>query len=189
MFRKLPIILLTFLLLFTSIKSAAQFVTIPDVHFVSWLNANGFSGCMNGNQMDTTCNAIVNATSLNCYSASISNLSGISHFDHLDTLICQGNQLTSLPALPNTITYLDCQGNQLSSLPTLPPAIKSIFCASNLLTTLPALPSTLTLLLCQSNQLNSLPTLPSSLSTLFCYTNQLTSRPVNVDGSAGRLVN
>ena len=40
--------------------SKAQYVTIPDTAFVSWLQNNGFGGCMSGNQLDTTCGSVVN---------------------------------------------------------------------------------------------------------------------------------
>ena len=33
----------------------AQFVTIPDTNFVNWLNSHGFSSCMYGIQLDTSC--------------------------------------------------------------------------------------------------------------------------------------
>ena len=41
----------------------AQYVTIPDANFVTWLNAHGYSTCMSGNQMDTSC-AMVDTSTL-----------------------------------------------------------------------------------------------------------------------------
>ena len=88
----------------------AQFVTIPDANFVTYLQTN-YPTCMNGNQMDTTCVAIISETKVNCLNKSISDLSGIEYFDNLDTLICGNNNLTSLANLPSTVTNLICYNN------------------------------------------------------------------------------
>lgn len=58
--RKVYLLLISILPLF-KIESKAQFVTIPDTNFVNWLNANGFSSCMSGNDIDTTCSLILAA--------------------------------------------------------------------------------------------------------------------------------
>jgi hypothetical protein len=58
---------------FFSKPTQAQWVTIPDTNFVTKLTQL-FPSCMNGNQMDTTCSQILNATSLNVSSSSISDL-------------------------------------------------------------------------------------------------------------------
>src|SRR5580704_10770746 len=57
----------------------AQYVTIPDTAFVSWLNNNGFAGCMSGNQLDTTCNAVLSDTMMLCYDVPIQDLTGIQY--------------------------------------------------------------------------------------------------------------
>src|SRR5579871_3923550 len=46
------------LLMVALVNAKAQYVTIPDTAFVSWLQNNGFAGCMSGNQLDTSCNAV-----------------------------------------------------------------------------------------------------------------------------------
>src|SRR5437870_2430627 len=69
----------------------AQYVTIPDANFVAWLNANGYATCMVGNQMDTTCSVILSATTLDCTSSSLSDITGIQYFHNLTSLNCQGN--------------------------------------------------------------------------------------------------
>ena len=79
--KKYILLLITILLLHIH-KSQAQYVTIPDPNFVTWLNANGYSSCMNGNMMDTTCGAMLNATSVYCNNNGISDLSGIQYFDN-----------------------------------------------------------------------------------------------------------
>ncbi len=155
----------------------AQYVTIPDANFVSWLNNNGYASCMNGNQMDTTCNAVINATTVNCASNNISDLTGISYFDNLITLGCTNNQLTALPGLPASLNNLYCDGNYLLILPTLPPALISLNCEANQLTSLPAIPASLNSLVCGDNQLTSFPTIPSSLQVLHCNDNLFTTLP------------
>jgi len=163
-------------IIYNSQQAKAQYVTIPDANFVNWLTQN-YPSCINGSQMDTTCSSIVNETSLTVNSLGIVNLSGVQYFDNLFGLDCAYNQLTSLPALPNSLTHLYCYNNQLTSLPTLPNSITHLYCYNNPLTSLPTLPSSLTELSCMSNQLTSLPTLPNSLAWLKCTFNQLTSLP------------
>ena len=73
-------------ILFCTTETHAQ-VTIPDPNFVTWLNNYGFASCMNGNMMDTTCSAVVNANYLYCANENISDLTGIQYFDNLIHLI------------------------------------------------------------------------------------------------------
>src|SRR5580704_12761125 len=97
----------------------AQYVTIPDTAFVSWLQNNGFAGCMSGNQLDTTCNAVLNATGLYLYGAGMTDLTGIVYFKNLDSLDCEMDNISTMPQLPSTLVYLNCANNSLTSLPTL----------------------------------------------------------------------
>lgn len=128
----------------TSVK--AQFVTIPDANFVSFLQTK-FPACMNGNQMDTTCPGIVNATTLDCSQKFIANLSGIQYFDNLNNLNASGNiGLNSLPGLPSTLDTVDCSFTGLTSLPALPPGLIYLDCSQAFIPNIPALPSTLKLL-------------------------------------------
>ncbi|MEI6522799.1 MAG: T9SS type A sorting domain-containing protein [Bacteroidota bacterium] len=177
--KKLILLFLVLVLKFAPAK--AQWVTIPDPNFVTYLQAN-YPSCMNGNQMDTTCAGIVNATSLDVsLTFAISDLNGVQYFDNLLTLDCSDNFLSSLPTLPNSLTILNCYGNQLNSLPTLPNSLLELYCFENLLSSLPVLPNSLTYIDCYDNQLTSLPTLPSSLNVLICYSNQLSSLPILPD--------
>jgi len=107
----------------------------------------------------------------------IKNLEGLKHFKTLDSLVCHSNQLTSLPALPDSLRALYCYDNQLTSLPALPFVLTILSCYNNQLTSLPALPSSLDTLACANNKLTSLPVLPSFLRELYCSNNQLTSLP------------
>ncbi|MEP7264695.1 MAG: T9SS type A sorting domain-containing protein [Bacteroidota bacterium] len=158
-------------------NSNAQYVTIPDTNFVSWLNSNGYSGCMNGNQMDTTCTQILNTDSIDFSYTNITDLTGINYFDNLICLNCHSSQITTIPALPSLLTYFDCNFTKLTTLPSLPPLLNYLDCSLNTLTSLPALPSSLTFLNCWNAHLNSLPPLPASLITLEITFNYITIIP------------
>jgi len=95
----------------------------------------------------------------------------------LTYLNCGWNKLTSLPALPATLTELDCTSNELTSLPALPATFTQLYCSNNELTRLPDLPATLTYLNCCSNELTSLPPLPATLTELRCSSNALLVYP------------
>ncbi len=170
--KKLILLFLVLVLKFAPAK--AQWVTIPDANFVTKLQQL-FPSCMNGNQMDTTCAEIVNETILIVQNSNISNLSGIEHFENLQTLWCNNNQLSSLPTLPNSLTFLKCSNNQLNSLPLLPSSLTSLNCGNNQLSSLSFLPINLEYLDCSQNQLNALPDLPNTLFDLYCNNNQLAS--------------
>lgn len=183
-------------LCFFAPQSNAQWVTLPDTNFVNWLNANGYAPCLNGNQLDTTCPAVVNASIVDCNNSNIQNMEGIQYFDNLDTLkcfensivylprvansvkmlLCYTNLLDSLPALPDSLSYIDCSGNNLTYLPPLPGQLRDLKCIWNQLTTIPTLPNQLRTLICSNNQINSLPSIPP-LITLDCHDNLLTSLP------------
>jgi uncharacterized repeat protein (TIGR01451 family) len=172
--KKLTLLFLVLVLKFA--PANAQWVTIPDPNFVTKLQQL-FPSCMNGNQMNTACMEIVNASELNVSSCNISNLSGIEYFNNLFILICNNNSLTNLPELPSYLYVLDCTGNQLTSLPNLPNSLDYLFCSYNQLSSMPALPNSLSNLYCSNNQLNSLPTLPNELNVLDCNTNLLNNLP------------
>ncbi len=206
---------------YSSLK--AQWVTIPDTNFVNWLQAN-IPSCMNGNQMDTTCSGVINRTKVNVANQPIADLTGIQYFDNLRTLWCYNSNLpptgllTSLPPLPQSLDTLDCDGNQLTSLSTVSsglvslncrrnkisnpnflaqfPQLKYVDCSGNQtlgglfvfpslwyldcrgcgLTNL-LLPSSLSTLYCSYNYLTSLQLPPTGLSVLECEVNELTTLP------------
>lgn len=155
-------------LLLLSVGANAQWVSIPDTNFGTWLNTNGYSACLQGNnsigcQLDTACSAVVNEDTIDCSFGAISNLTGIQYFDNLKLLGCSNNQLVGLSILPHGLTWLGCSDNQLSGLPTLPNSLIELYCSNNQITSLPALPSGLVWLFCDGNQISNLPTLPSNL--------------------------
>ena len=82
------------------------------------------------------------------------------------SLSCSTNSLTSLPALPNTVTYIYCNHNNLTSLPTLPSTLGYLECDTNQLTSIPTLPYSLQYLSCLNNNIAVLPTL-DCLTPLF----------------------
>ncbi len=166
------ILALTFCL--TNLK--AQFVTIPNANFVSWLQTN-VPSAMNGNQMDTTNVAVTTHTYINVQNLGITNLTGVQYFDSLKALDCTNNQLSFLPSLPSRLLSLTCSQNQLTSIPSLPNVLGYVDCSNNQLTTISLLPNTIKYLYCSYNQLSNLPTLPTSLLDLRCYNNLLTSIP------------
>lgn len=63
-------------------------------------------------------------TRLDVSNWNIADLSGIEGFTSLDTLLCNNNQLTRLPALPKNLAALSCFNNQLTCLPALPNSLK-----------------------------------------------------------------
>jgi Leucine-rich repeat (LRR) protein len=77
----------------------------------------------------------------------------------VDEVICNNNQLKSLPKLPNDLVNLWCYDNKLTSLPELPNNLKILTCLGNQLTYLPELPQSLKELVCFKNNIKQLPNL------------------------------
>ena len=170
------IYLIAIMILFHLAPAKAQWVTIPDANFANKLQQL-FPSCMNGNQMDTTCPQILNATSLNIRNSNISDISGIEKFTNLNTLNCRKNQITGISNLPNNLTTLNCDSNLISNLSMLPNGLQHLFCTHNDLTSLGTLPGSLIRLDCSYNPLSLLPALPSSLIELYCANDSLTILP------------
>lgn len=91
-----------------------------------------------------------------------------------------GNELTSVPALPQSLRRLSIGFNPISFLPAVPPSLERLHCQYALLRVLPDLPDTLRILNCEEQQLEGgmdrLPALPASLQSLRCDGNGLTTR-------------
>ena len=168
--------LLLFILFLHLFPAKAQYVTIPDANFATWL-IQEYPSCMSGNQLDTTCALIITEDTVDVSFLNISSISGVQYFDNLKCLKCNNNLLTNLPNLPGTLTFLKCNNNQLNNLPALPGPLKELQCYYNQLTSLPTLPFALINLGCYFNQLTALPSLPASLLSLQCGYNQITSIP------------
>ena len=137
-------ILLAMLFSFCFNFSKAQFVTIPDTNFVNWLNNNGYSSCMNGNQLNTSCTAVQNAVQIDCSNAGILDLTGISSFPNLIDLDCSHNLNISIPSLPNSLLFFTCINSNLFNLPQLPSNLVDLNIVDNHVSFLPNGPNTLT---------------------------------------------
>ena len=179
-------------------KAQAQYVTIPDTGFVSWLTTN-YPSCISGSQLDTTCPAVLNARVLNFpVNHRIWSLNGLQYFKNADSvtipnitldslfippslkyLVCINNwYVNRLPPLPNTMTYLDCSGGHIMYIGRLPDSLKYLDCSGDVFTAFTApLPSGLQTLNCSSGNLDSLGSLPAGLKSLSC----------NYGGSGSRL--
>jgi uncharacterized repeat protein (TIGR01451 family) len=173
--------LFALLLCLTNIK--AQFVTIPDANFVTWLQAN-VPSAMIGNQMDTTSLVVTTHTNISIENLGITDITGIQYFDSLKVLDCGNgssmpnpNAISSIPILPSSLESLICGDNQITLLPLLPNNLKTLKCYSNLLTSIPTLSNSLDTLDCYNNAILNLPTLPTSLRYLNCAYCQLTTLP------------
>jgi len=127
----------------------AQTVTIPDTNFAAYLHTI-IPSAISGNQLDTGSSAVKHLTYIDVMLKHISSLEGIQYFTSLTYLNCAYNNLTSLPALPNSLQVLGCGTNPLPSLPALPNTLKQLNCSGCSLTVLPSLPNTLKQLLCGS---------------------------------------
>lgn len=203
--------LLALLLCLTAIK--AQYVTIPDPNFVTWLQAN-VPSAMNGNQMDTTSLAVTTKTIIdlqpnqtNPNPPAIINYFGLQFFKGLITLNISTIYSTSnLPVLPNGIENLKLSGFpslaslsslpnnlknlnvslKITTLPTLPVGLESLTIFTQYSFTWPPLPSGLKTLLCSQSGVNApqhLPALPNGLKYLYCTMFQIDSLPQHLPDS------
>ncbi len=175
-------VVLSSVLCLMSFVSHAQWVSIPDTNFGTWLNTNNYSQCLQGNstvgwQMDTTCDAVIHAAIVGVSGQNIHDLFGIQYFDELTSLLCAHNNLTFLPPLPKTLYYLDYRSNNITSFPTLSDSLLYLYCLSNNISLLPSLPSGLIDFNCSNNHLTTLPPLPNNLRWLSCSENLLHTLP------------
>ncbi len=177
----------------------AQYVTIPDANFVTWLNAQGYAQCLSGNQLDTTCPALISTKNFSVgFNSNVSNLTGIQYFDSLTQLYCYPHSLAYIPALPNQLLELYCNQTAITSLPPLPNNLRLLQLESNTSLILPTvwpdslnnldinacyfdsiltLPNNLKQLQCAFNHFTHLPLLPNTLQRLFANNNRLDSLP------------
>ena len=167
-------------IVFTRCEKEPDPITIPDDNFLNALIELGVD--TNGDGIISPAEAAI-ITYLNVSAKNISDLTGIEAFINLDTLLCVGNQLTSLDVSKNTaLEMLYCAINQLTGLDVSKnTALDRLYCATNQLTSLDVSKNTLlTSLDCEDNQLTSLDVSKNTaLEWLFCYNNQLTSLDVS----------
>ncbi|MCB0780539.1 MAG: hypothetical protein KDC03_13615, partial [Flavobacteriales bacterium] len=84
--------------------------------------------------------------------------------DSLVTLYCFDNQLSVLPALPDTLDLLNCQTNLITGLPALPGQLRNLLCQNNPIDCLPLLPNSLQGIVCTSTNISCLPNVPTSFN-------------------------
>lgn len=169
-----------FALFFTNLN--AQFVTISDPAFVTYLQAN-FPSAMSGNLMDTTNASIISASMLTPASASINDLNGVQYFDNLTLLNCSGNNLTYLPSLPLSIIHIDIADNDPFSF-SLPPNFAQLINLNYMRSEntgvdfVPAIPVNLVEWYANNGNITDLPDLPSSLGILDITNNPISCLPI-----------
>ncbi len=197
-FTKVFVIAVSFF--FSANAAKAQYVTIPDAGFVTWLQSH-YPGCMVGNQMDTTCAGLMTVTNLSIQpSGTIHDLTGIQYFaalhslalthipltsfpqfpPNLDTFSINNTNfasITSIPVLPNSIRYLNIWDDSIHSITSFPNSLTYFFFVGSSLTSLPALTSNIVTFDCQHAPITSVPTLPSNLKELMLRDGHLTSLP------------
>ena len=174
-----------------SMVAKAQYVTLTDTAFRSFLKGK-YPGCFNATaQLDTTCSTILNLTTLRLADtimpqyANVTNLHGLQYFKGLLSLYVNDLPITSLSKLPNNITELSVRHcNNMVSLTNFPNKATSLnISRNNSLTSLPPFPpsdpffQTGPYLLEYNSSLTSLPPLPSRLSILGCSHDNLSSLP------------
>lgn len=88
----------------------------------------------------------------------------LSRFTNLCDLKCEHNNLTALPALPQSLGKLFCYYNKITVLPPLPPNMWYLDFDHNLVTNIPQpLPTNLEKLYCRNNLLTFLPNLHAKI--------------------------
>jgi hypothetical protein len=115
----------------------AQYVTIQDNNFKSWLMQQ-YPSCFNASQeMDTTCSAVVNETSLtlpNWNTDTLTNIAAIQYFDNLHRIYIDNNNINATStnsiviAISNTINNSDITIRTVNShdiIPNLTPDVAS----------------------------------------------------------------
>jgi hypothetical protein len=165
------------------ISHAQTYTNIPDVNFEKRLISAGVD--MDGVNGQVLKSRVTSVKSIDLSNAGISNLTGIKDFTALESMVCFGNQLTSLDVSQNTrLKYLDCHSNLLTTLNlTTNTALYYLDCSANKISSLNLNVNTeLTDLYCHNNLLTTInvSTL-TSLQYFYCYGNQLSK--INVKNS------
>jgi Leucine-rich repeat (LRR) protein len=117
-----------------------------------------------------------NIESLDISFRNLTSLPDLNRFKKLKHLNIDGNNLTEIPELPNTLLTFSCRHNQLTSLLILnlsTPNLKVLDCGDNRLTVLSRLPSTIEKIFCRFNLLSKIEDIPVSLIELECMDNEL----------------
>lgn len=184
-----------FVIVLVTFFSQAQTTTIPDANFENYLethNANGglvslgddtsLGDGIAGNNLVFT-NRVDSVISLIINDLSIVNLDGIESFTALETLFCNGNNLSSLDVSNNiNLKSLLCSSNQLTSLDVSANLnLEDLDCSDNQITALNLANNTeLKQLTCTDNRLSNIDvSLNTALNTLAISNNRLTGLVTN----------
>ena len=165
--------------LFSINKNAeAQYVTIPDTAFVNWLNVNGYSACMTGNQMDTTCSDLIGGSPVGISGINIHDLFGLQYFQFIDQVQVNNTSVDSIFYFPQLLTYASIylDSNSLLKYIDLPQTItyNLIGISHCAFTEIPLLPNDVDEFNCSYNFLTTISNLPTNLIALDCNDNMLT---------------
>ncbi len=140
------------------LSSEDPIVHIPDANFKTYLVGNTAINT-NGDTEIQVSEASAYTGAIECYSLSISDLTGIEAFPLITELLCQANLLTNIDVTQNTnLTKLSCFSNQLTDLDiTQNTGLTKLYCGGNSLTSLDVTNNTaLTYLSSPNNSLSSL---------------------------------
>lgn len=162
----------------------------PDVNFRSYLLGLYSKGYI-------TTSDVESSTSLSPTNKGITSLQGIGYFSKLTSLDCSGNNLTSLPSLPTTLSYLNISSNKFTSIDLHNySSLKTLNCSNNQISSLNNFPYNIEYLDCSNNKFTSLNfdninsygyhsgTKYTKLKTLICKNNTLlTELYFNFEGS------
>jgi Leucine-rich repeat (LRR) protein len=185
--RKRLILLLLFWMvrIIVSAPLHAQYITIPDANFASFLVSN-YPSAMNGsNQLDTNVAKTFTGNFI-AISKNITNVSGIEYFINISQLSLSGNKIMSLPTSFNRltkITKLELDTNKLTTLPDLHSMtmLQYLYCQYNNITNFPSMVNMTSVIrfFCHKNQLTSLPDITgmTSLNHFICSDNFITTLP------------
>ncbi|MFN3404855.1 MAG: hypothetical protein ACK40G_12220 [Cytophagaceae bacterium] len=150
------------LVLLTVFSTKAQYVTVPDPNFASYLSTRFPGVIVNGNQLDTNL-AKTFSGKLEATNREIFDATGIEYFKNIDEIILTENKLTSFPLLTGFIK------------------LKSIILSQNKIESLPSVRhiSTLTIYRVAHNNLTELEDMSgmTQLVSFFCNSNRLTKVP------------
>ena len=152
-------------------KAQLNLYPIEDPSFLYYLQ-NNYPEIIVNDSLDTDATAGIDTLDLP-FMSSFTSIDGVQFFDDLTYLSCWGQNLTSLPELPDGLLRLSCFGNQLTSLPELPDGLIELQCFNNQLTSLPSLPEGLLILQVAGNMLTNLPQLPQGLPYINIMENPL----------------
>jgi hypothetical protein len=175
--NKLTFLFIFFLFINISGDLYGQMVYMPDSLLRHELTGLGYGTCITGDSINSICQPVNSATSINLINPDIRSLKGIEAFVSLQELICTSINVLHISELPLSLTDLRCTNSDSLRIDTLPKALKYLDLTQCNLSTLPSFPDSLVTIKCGFNNLTTLPTLSLTLKTLECYENLLTSLP------------